>query len=101
MDTTNRILTLTPQRNVLDFTVNPYKINCNNIITNGNNVSIQVLWRDGAYNIQNTFGNAIASHTEINNVTTTITGTLMSKSYNTPGYLAEYLFNLALSTLAT
>lgn len=76
-------------------------MNCSKIITNGNNVSINVVWKDSTYNIQTTFSNAIASHVDINSATTTFTGTLVSKLYNSPGHLAQYLLNFSLPSVAT
>jgi hypothetical protein len=94
-------MTLTPQRNIQDFTLTPYTINCYKIITNGNNITMSMMWKDGAYNIQTTLAPIIAPHTGINTAVTAASGSLVSKFYNSPGHLGEYQFTISLTTAVT
>jgi hypothetical protein len=87
IDLTKTILTLIPSETFIGFTANLYAINCSQTLTNGNKISINVIWKDGTYTLQTTANNITISHTNINNVTTNITGNLTNKNYNTPGYL--------------
>lgn len=81
------IMTLTPPTNISGFTDTPYTIHCTQIITNGNNINASVTWIDGIYTFQSTSASAIFPHTGINNITSTISGSIVNKNYNTPAYL--------------
>jgi hypothetical protein len=101
IDPTKTILTLVPSQILVGFTSTPYTINCTQTITNGNNVTINVVWKDGVYTLQTTASNITIQHTNINNVTTNIVGNLINKNYNTPSYLGEYTLNFLTSTTNT
>lgn len=98
IDVTNKIMTLTPKRNIPDFTLISYMVKCSKIVPTGNNITVSMQWKDGVYILQNTFANVIAIHPPINTPYSTFATTLVSKSYSSPGYLAEYTLNLAVST---
>lgn len=93
-------MTLTPQRNIADFTLTQYAITCTKVVTNGNSVTITMTWRDGAYSIQSTITPIIAVHTGINAVATAVASSLLFKFYNSPGHLGEYQLNIAVPTTA-
>jgi hypothetical protein len=101
VDPTKTIFTLVPSQIVAGFSSIPYTINCTQLITNANNITINVVWKDGTYILQTTANNITIQHTNINNVTTNVVGTVINKNYNTPSYLGEYTLNFLVNTTNT
>ena len=84
----NNSMTFYPVTDIEDFSLQKYTIVCNNIMTNGNDFSVSMEWLDDGYTIQSSFSNITFSHSSINSITQLGTVSLLSKNFNTVGYLA-------------
>ena len=98
IDATRKIYTLNPSQDIQSFTAVGYQVTCSNIITTGASFTVKIDWYDSSVLAQTSISSLSFDHSAVNSVASTGTGTLVSKLYNTNHYLAEYQFNLTLTT---
>jgi hypothetical protein len=79
------------------FTFSSYNITCRNLIVTQNSVTIKVAWIDGANVLQQSVNTPYLLNLA---TSSTITGSLISKNFNTIGFDAQYVLTLVLPTNA-
>lgn len=96
MVSSNKVV-LSVSEEVVGFSLQTYRIKCSGLIVSSNSLTVQMQWMDGASVLQSS--NAL-SFTGGYLSSTSTTGNVLAKTYNTLGYDAEIQFQLAVVTIS-
>ncbi len=88
---------LSVSEEVVGFSLPTYRIKCSGLIVSSNSLTVQMQWMDGAFVLQSSnvlsFAGGYLS-------STSTTGSVLGKNYNTLGYDAEAQFQLSVITIS-